>query len=386
MSRVALALLAALAFCGVGASGADFTASSASPTTITAASDFNTVAVTLGTVNPALSGTVALTATATSNRGIASVAFQYSVAGAGNWVEICSDATASYGCSWNTAALADGSYDVRALATDTAGYTRTDTRAGRTVDNTAPSATPSTPTTGSGTVTMTVSVSDSGSGIAYVKWEALYQGTWYEFCRDTAAPYECSGNSAQVPDGTYSIRVTTVDNAGMAFTSPQSSITIDNTRPAGSSISTTGAGAGVAGRLDQDDVIQLTWSEPIAPASVLTGWNGSNQPIRVRVREAAGNDQMDFLTTGGIRLNLVLGPADLTLGGNYVTADTDFDATMTQSGATITITLGTQLTGTVVTAAAGTLSWKPSSAAKDLAGNASTSGTVNEGGTADVDF
>jgi hypothetical protein len=39
-----------------------------------------------------------------------------------------------------------------------------------------------------------------------------------------------------------------------------------------------------------------------------------------------------------------------------------------------------------VTAAAGTLSWKPSSAAKDLAGNASTSGTVNEGGTADVDF
>jgi chitinase len=323
MSRVAAALLAALALCGAGASGADFTASSHSPTTFTAAADFNTVTVALGAVPASPTGSVALTATAASNRGIASVRFQYAPTGTSDWVDVCTDTTSAYGCTWNTLAIPDAVYDVRALATDTAGYTKVDTVTGRTVDNytlsvtltdpgamsgsesltataanptgglaeltiqhrapgagswttvctgtvsprtcsldttalpegprelraiagdgaghqvqsttitrtidnTPPTATPSIPPTGSGTVTMTATASDSGSGIAYVAWEALYNGVWYEFCRDTSAPYTCSGNSAQVADGTYSIRVKTADNAGVVTTSAPSSITIDN--------------------------------------------------------------------------------------------------------------------------------------------------------------
>ena len=477
MSRVALALLAALALCGVGSSGADFTASSASPTTITAAADFNTVTVALDAIGSPLSGSVALSATASSSRGIIEVRFQRAPAGTSAWVDICTDTTSAYGCTWNTAAVADGGYDVRALATDAAGYTRADVRSARlvdnvpltvsltdpgamsgnesltataanvtgglleltiqhrapgetswttvctgttsprtcalnttslpeggrelraiasdgagnnvqsatltrTIDNTPPQMTPNTPTAGSGTITMTVTATDSGAGIAYVSWEAQYGGVWYEFCRDTSAPYECSGDSAQVPDGTYNLRVTTVDNAGVATTGATSQITIDNTRPLGTSV-TTGDGGGAPGLLAAGDWVRLTWSEPIAPASVLTGWDGTSQAILVRVNAA---DQMDFLTTGGVRLNLVQAAADLKLGADFVTTDAEFDATMTRSGSSITITLGAKRSGALVTAAAGAMTWVPSSAAKDLFGNASRTDLVNEGGTLDVDF
>ena len=477
MSRIALALLCALALCGVGASGADFTATSHSPTTITAAADFNTVAVTLDAVGSPLSGTVGLTATATSERGIASVTFQRAPAGTTAWVDICTDTTSAYTCSWNTTGVADGSYDVRALATDNAGYTRADVRSARlvdnvpltvsltdpgamsgnenltattanatgglleltiqhrapgdtswttvctgttsprtcplnttvlpeggrelraiardgagrnvqsatltrTIDNTAPQMTPNTPATGHGTVTMTVTATDTGSGIAYVKWEALYQGTWYEFCRDTAAPYVCSGDSAWVPDGTYDVRVTTVDNAGVPSTAATSQVTIDNTRPLGTSV-TTGDGGGGPGLLAAGDWVTLTWSEPIAPASVLAGWDGSSQAILVRVNAL---DQMDFLTTGGARLNLVHGVADLKLGADFVTGDAEFDATMTRSGSSITITLGATRSGTLATALAGTMTWVPSGSVTDIVGNLGRTDTVTEGGAADVDF
>lgn len=481
MSRLALVVLLVLATSGIAASGADFTASSASPTTITAAADFNTVAVSMPAPAATLVGSVSLSATASSERGIGSVTFQQAPAGTSDWVDVCVDATPAYGCSWNTAAVADGDYQLRARAIDDAGYTRTttptahtvdnhtlsvtlsdpgamsanesltataanasgglveltiqhraagapswttvctdtispktcslntaalpegprelraiardgaghqvqSTTISRTIDNTPPAATPSIPPTGSGTVTMSAEASDSGSGIAYVAFEALYGGTWYEFCRDTVAPYTCSGDSAQVADGTYSIRVVTADNAGVRTIGTPYQLVIDNTAPTGTGIATyNGGGAGVLGA---GDWIRLTWSEQIAPASVMAGWNGSSQAIVVRVRDNVADDQMDFYaTSGGARLNLVLGPADLNLDGDFVTGgDAEFNATMSQSGPSITITLGTKLSGTLATASAGTLTWRPSSGAKDLFNHASSTSTVTESGVLDVDF
>jgi hypothetical protein len=54
--------------------------------------------------------------------------------------------------------------------------------------------------------------------------------------------------------------------------------------------------------------------------------------------------QPDFLdVTGATRLNLVSTAADLTLGGNYVNADTEFNATMTQSRTTLVTESGTDV-------------------------------------------
>lgn len=480
MSRALLALLALLGLAGGGvvASGADFTAQSSSPTTIGAAADFNTVSVSLAAIGSPLTGSVPLSATASSNRGVANVKFQYAPSGTADWTDVCTDATSAYGCSWNTPAIADGTYDVRALATDNAGYTRESVRAARVVDNytlsvtlddpgamsgsepltataanasngiqylriqhrapgtttwttlctgitnprtcnldttvlpegnrelrayvrdnagheaqTAPIArmvdnsppvtTPSIPPQASGPVTVSAEATDTGSGIASVTFQAFYMGQWTNVCVDTTAPYSCTTDSLGVPDGAYSVRVITTNNAGVSTTGATSTIVIDNLTPAGSDIAA-GNGGATQGRLESGDWIRFTWSEPMAPASILTGWTGTSQAITVRVRNVGFNDEM-HLYSGATQLNLVLSSTDLKLGGNFVSSDAEFNATMSQNGNAITVTLGSRNFGGLSTAAGGNMTWRPSSAAKDLGGRASATTQVAETGS-DVDF
>jgi hypothetical protein len=52
----------------------------------------------------------------------------------------------------------------------------------------------------------------------------------------------------------------------------------------------------------------------------------------------------------------------------------------------VRVTLGSKLSGTTVTAAAGTLTWRPSSSATDVSGKASGTVTVTEAGGVGVDF
>ena len=84
----------------------------------------------------ALSGTVTLAATANSTAGVASVRIQRATAGGSTWTDICTDSSTPYTCSWNTAAVTDGLYDLRAVLLDGAGKTTTSaTVSGRRVDN-----------------------------------------------------------------------------------------------------------------------------------------------------------------------------------------------------------------------------------------------------------
>ena len=61
-----------------------------------------------------------------------------------------------------------------------------------------------------------------------------------------------------------------------------------------------------------------------------------------------------------------------------------FNGTMAQSGAAITVTLGTKVSGSVNSAAVtgGTLSWAPDMNATDLAGNKVTNKAVSATGPA----
>jgi hypothetical protein len=119
---------------------------------------------------------------------------------------------------------------------------------------------------------------------------------------------------------------------------------------------------------------------------VLSGWTGAAQAVRVNV---SATDQLDVYDAAGTtRLNLVSTGLDLNLGADFVTAAADFDATLTQSGNSITVTLGALRTGTLAASPAGvgTLTWKPSASATDLAGNAGTTTLVTESGAGDADF
>ena len=97
-----------------------------------------------------LRGTVGLSAAASDGgSGLASVAFQRSAAGANSWTTISTDTSAPFVASFDTTAVADGSYDLRVVATDAAGnQTVSASVSGRTVDNTAPTASLDTPPDG----------------------------------------------------------------------------------------------------------------------------------------------------------------------------------------------------------------------------------------------
>ena len=336
--------------------------------------------------------TVPVTASDGAGTGIASITVQARIDGA--WTDACTDAAAPWACDGlDTSVVPDGLYDLRATAVDGTGRSTTSNTISVRVDNTAPAtATLTDPgATLRGSVALSGTAVDAGSGVA--SWAVQYRlpaGTWATACSDATSPYTCSWATAAVADGTYELRALVTDVAGNTTTSAAlTNRRVDNTAPSGTGIQATNGGA-TQGRLESGDRLTLTYSEQLAPASVLSGWTGTGTAIRVRVANAGTNDQMDlYNATGATRLNLVLAATDLVLGGNFVSGTAWFNATMTQNaGGTITIVFGSVISGStsVTTASTGTLSWRPSNLATDLAGNAALTTQVTESGTADRDF
>ncbi len=81
--------------------------------------------VTLADPGAYLTGTVTLEATASSTAGIRSVTIQRAPAGSSTWTDVCSTTSSPHQCPWNTSQVSDGSYDLRAVLTDSKGRTTT---------------------------------------------------------------------------------------------------------------------------------------------------------------------------------------------------------------------------------------------------------------------
>ncbi len=346
---------------------------------------------TLTNPGASLQGTVALSGTAAdAGSGIAAWTVQYRASGGSTWTDACSDSATPYGCSWATPAVTDGLYDLRALARDEAGNTTGSTAITNVrIDNAVPTVSLTDP--GSplfGTVTLNAAANDGG-GIASVTIERSVAGanSWSTICTDATASYSCSWDTTAVAVGTYDLRARTTDNAGRTATSAVVANRAVDRQPRGTDVQTTNGGS-TAGRLESGDTIRFTFSEPMAPASILSGWTGASQAIRLTLANNASADTMDFLDAAGTtRLNLVNAETDLNLAGNFITSSTAaFNATIAMSGSTVTVTLGSRIIGTLNTATPGTMTWSPSANGRDLAGIAASTATVTESGGSDRDF
>ena len=324
--------------------------------------------------------------------GVASVTGEFRPQGTSTWTTVCTDLEASYGCSnLDTTPYPDGLYEARATIVDRAGFSFTTAIITVRIDNTAPStatlANPGSILTG--TKALSGTAADAGSGVA--SWTAQYRtspsGTWTDICADPTSSYGCSWNTTAVTDGTYDLRAVVRDQAGSTTASTViSAVRIDNTAPTGTDVQATNSGT--QGQLTTGDTIRLTYSEAIAPASILSGWTGSSQAMRVYVNDSGTADTMDFRNSAGTtRLNLVNSSTDLSLGRDFVGSAVIFNATIAMSGSTVTVTIGSKISGTLKTVATtGTMTWRPSASATDLAGLAASTALVTESGTADRDF
>ena len=351
----------------------------------------NPSSVTLANPGSVVSGSAALSGTAAdAGSGIASWRVEFKLSSASTWATACTATTSPYGCSWATSGVADGTYDLRAVATDRgANVLASAPRTGIRVDNLGPAvslADPGTPLRG--TVTLTATASDP-AGVTSVVFERAPTGgsAWTAICTDTATPFTCSWNTAAAADGVFDVRARAVDGLGHTSTAMVAARQVDNTAPVPDDLQA-GNGGGTAGIIGSGDWIAFTWSEAIKPSTLSTGFTGATQAITVQVTNSGKIDTLQLLDAAGTTaLKFASKASDISLNGDFVSSTSTWNATMVQNGATVTVTLGTLRSGAVKAAGAGTMTWSASSAPTDLAGNAVSALTVSEQGSpADLDF
>ena len=294
-------------------------------------------------------------------------------------------------CAWDTTAVADGTYDLRVVAVDAAGNTRTSaTRSARILDNSGPAVAVTAPGMFRGTVTVNATANDP-RGVASVVIQRSPAGasTWTTICSDTGSPYSCSWNSAGLADGAYDVRAVAQDTIGNQSTSATVGAYVNNTGPTGTDVQ--GANGNVNDRLDAGDSVTFTYSAAIAPASILAGWSGAAPAaVRVRVNNSGSSDSMEFYdAANSTPLGLLATGSVLSINIDHVTAATVFDATISRSGSTFTVTIGSLISGAVSANPKGKspMIWRPSSQATSQATGISVwPTTVTESGGNDNDF
>ncbi len=206
-----------------------------------------------------------------------------------------------------------------------------------------------------------------------------------------------------LPGGGVSYSIETVDKASNAASTSWPA-TVDNTAPLGSDIQATNTSGGTAGRAEQGDTVILTYSEPIEPESIISGWNGS--PTNVVARVTTGIALLGGLLgqTEGLQVfdatnttALPLGAVDLKqqyvaktlalLNGTMTFGASGVASTMSISGGVVTIVLGTHAGNNALTVTTpSTMAWGPATTPYDRSANAVSGVTANESGAADVEF
>jgi hypothetical protein len=244
-------------------------------------------------------------------------------------------------------------------------------------------------------------VTDGGnppSGVATVTANASTITTGQTAVALTAGTFSVGGVSynyrsasitanAVLAAGSYSYSVTATDASANSATQSGLTVTVDNTRPSGTTVQTTNAG--VAGRPELGDSIVFTFSEVIDPETILAGWTGLSTSVVVRIANNAGGDRFTIRDATNTTA-LPFGTTNL-VGVNYLTTQRDFGATgtastMVVSGNTIVITLGTASGAVGTESVANNMTWVPTTTLTDRAGNTCQTTTATENGVLDLDF
>jgi hypothetical protein len=175
-----------------------------------------------------ISGTVTLNASGSGD--LASVTFQRSPVGANSWTAIATDTSAPFQAGFDTTAVSDGQYDLRAVGTDGSGNTGASPTRTLRVDNTAPAGSMSQPqnggTVGGPAITLAASTSDAGSGVGSVTFQQRPDGSG-SFTDISGSTWDATS----LATGLYEVRAVVRDNAGNEQTTAAVTVTVDSTAP-----------------------------------------------------------------------------------------------------------------------------------------------------------
>jgi len=328
----------------------DAAGNTATATTFTVTVNNDTTVPTVAMSAPAsgvtVFGTVAVSATAADNVGVAGVQFKLDGANLG-----AEDTASPYSVNWNTTTAATGSHTLTAVARDAAGNTTTATTVTVTVNNndiTAPTVSMTAPANGATVSGTTVTVSATASdniGVAGVQFQLDGVNLGAE---DTASPYTLTWNSTTVANGSHTLTAVARDAAGNTTTATTFTVTVNNdttaptvslTAPANGvtvfgtvAVSATAAdNVAVAGVQFKLDGANLGAEDTASPYSV--SWNTTtaatgSHTLTAVARDAAGN------TTTATTLTVTVNNNDITAPTVSMTAPANG---ATVSGTTVTV-------------------------------------------------
>ncbi|GAA6526952.1 Ig-like domain-containing protein [Intrasporangium sp. DVR] len=233
--RTALATIVAGAalLAPTGFSTAAFTSSSSNTATVRAAVDWTPPSVSLQNPGTPVKDTVTLTAAASdAETGVKDVAIQH-FSTSGGWVTICTVTQAPYTCAWNTKTLTDGSYSLRAVATDNAGYTSTSATVQTTVANNLLVVLADPGDFVRGSVALQTTLYNAGGTTYTVRVEYAPAGTttWKSICSNLASPYACTWNTPSFANGSYDLRSVAAAGSTTTVSAIVPDVMVDNQAP-----------------------------------------------------------------------------------------------------------------------------------------------------------
>jgi hypothetical protein len=205
--------------------------------------------------------------------------------------------------------------------------------------------------------------------------------------------------------GAKSYTITPTDADGNSGTATGYSVTVDNAAPDATDIQTANKTGGTSGYAEIGDTITFTFSEQIDPQSILAGWTGASTNVIVHIHDGGCllnilvticNDDSFEIYNGGSALTTI-GPVNLQdsgyvgggligTAGDAIFGSTGTASTMVQSGASITITLGTRSGTNPDTGGSTTMVWDSATSPYDAAGNAALGSSRNETGSGNKEF
>jgi hypothetical protein len=236
-----------------------------------------------------------------------------------------------------------------------------------------------------GTYYVYANVTESGnpaSGIASVKADVSALTSAQPAASLVAGSYEVDGasfnyRSAQLTAGgslsagskPYSLAL--VDTAGNSRTQTFA-VTVDNGPFAGSDFETANVSGGTSGKAEKGDTISFVFNKAPDPSSIVAGWDGSGaRTAAVSIADSSSNDTLGVSGASA---------GSVSLQGDYTTSGktTFTGSSLTLSGSTVTIVLGTDSAGNALTETdKNKPTWTPSATNYDVAGNACSTTTVS---------
>lgn len=397
LSLIATALCVAAVGMGMpGFSSASFTARTTNGGSVNAAADWTPPVVALQNPGSPIKGTVSIAATATdAATGIANVRIEYLPSNGSSWVTLCTATAAPYTCAWNTTAVADGSYDLRAVATDNAGYTTSSTIVTTTVANNLLVVLGNPGDIVRGTISLPTTLYGAGTSTYTVKVEYTPAGTtnWKSICTNLSSPYTCSWATTGYTNGDYDLRAVATSGGTTTYSAVVAGVLVDNTAPAvtmlnpGSPLAgsitfeatATDADSGVAQVVLQAQLGTGTWKDlctvtapPYSCRYDTTQLLDGTYSFRAVATDAAGNATTSALVTNRVVDNTV-SSVSMTDPGAYLSGTVTLGATANSTAGVTSVRIQRAPNGTTTwtdvctdTTAPYTCSWNTTTVADGL--------------------